>query len=98
MNDDDFKQEVRDGLRSLRDDIKELARQTAETNTTLIMRGGVIDRLDAAEESLKRVSEKATETKAELGTIKAKVAFAAACVSALIASAWAIITQFWKVD
>ena len=96
MNDDDFKQEVRDGLKSLREDIKELARQTAETNTTLIMRGGVIDRLDAAEESLKLVSEKATETKSELSTIKAKVAFAAACVSALIASAWAIITQLWK--
>ena len=98
MNDDDFKQEVRDGLKSLREDIKELAQQTAETNTTLIMRGGVIDRLDAAEESLKRVSEKATETKSELGTIKSKVAFAAACVSALIAAAWAIITQLWKVN
>mgnify|MGYP001252629471 CR=1 FL=1 len=95
-NDEDFRQEVRDGFKSLREDIKDLARQTAETNTTIVMRGGVIDRLDAAEKGINIIGEKAAETKADLNTIKAKVAFAAACVSALVASVWALFTHFWK--
>lgn len=95
-NDDDFRQEVRDGFAALREDIKTLSKQTSETNTTIIMRGGVFDRLDGVESAVKAVGEKATETKSELNTIKAKVAFAAACVSALVASAWALFTHAWK--
>lgn len=95
-SDEEFRQEVRDAFSGLREDIKLLAKQTAETNTTIIMRGGVFDRLDGVESAVKSVAEKSSETKAELNTIKAKVAFAAACISALVASAWALFTHAWK--
>ena len=95
-SDEEFRQEVRDAFSGLREDIKLLAKQTAETNTTITMRGGVFDRLDGVESAVKSVAEKSSETKAELNTIKAKVAFAAACISALVASAWALFTHAWK--
>lgn len=94
--DDDFRAEVRESFRSLGDEIKALAKQSAETNTTILMRGGIIDRLDSAEANIEKVREKSTETKAELTTIKAKVAFAAACVSALVAAVWTLFAHFWK--
>ena len=97
-NDEEFRQEVREAFSALREDIKLLAKQTAETNTSIIMRGGVFDRLDGVESAVKAVAEKSSETKSELNTIRAKVAFAAACISALVAAAWALFTHAWKAN
>ena len=98
MHDEEFRREVRECFEKIHNDIKALAKQTAETNTTMIMRGGIFDRLDHVETAAEKASEKAGEARQELNTIKAKVAFAAACVSALVAAVWAVLTHLWKAN
>lgn len=95
-NDEEFRREVRENFMSIRESISELVKKTTETNTTIIMRGGVLDRLDNVEKCSEKTADKTSEVRAELNTIKAKVAFAAACISSLIAAAWSIVTHFWK--
>ena len=86
----DWRDEVRANFRQLNENVRALETKTNELNTTLTMRGGgVLDRLSATE-------SKAVEAHNQVTTIKAKVAFAAACISALVAAIWAVASKIWN--
>ena len=93
----DWRNEVRENFRTLNSAIKELEKRTGDLNTTLTMRGGgVLDRLSATESKAVEATITAKEAHHEVTTIKAKVAFAAACISALVAAVWAVASKIWN--
>jgi hypothetical protein len=94
--DADFRSEIRASLRDIRESVKIVEKSCANFDTALTLRGGgVLDRLSNVEDSAAAAKKAATETREDLNTIKAKVAFAAACVSALVAAIWAVATKIW---
>ena len=78
-----------DQLQRIEAKLDALSEKAGETHTALFTRGGGFDRLDAVE-------KKASDVCLEVSSMKAKVAFAATCVSSLVAIVWAIIAKFWN--
>jgi tetrahydromethanopterin S-methyltransferase subunit G len=77
-----------DQLRRIEAKLDELSTKVGETHTSMFTRGGAFDRLDAVE-------KKTNEVYDEVGAFRAKVVFAASCVSAAVALIWAVVSKFW---
>ena len=85
-----------DQLRRIEAKLDALGEKLEQTHTSMFTRGGAFDRIDNLERKTSELGESSAKTRSDLDGLKGKVAFAASCISAIVAVAWAVITKFWN--